>query len=120
MNDSFTDYSLDEPTCCCTCCYHNDDGTAKSCATCGSGCLANSLAVLLNDTTPAPAPLADPEPIPGSKYPERPQTRESYQETEAVTETLAELPLTEKEDLGYKAEDFIVDCQFAGATCPVG
>ena len=84
---------------------------------CGSGCLANSLASLLNDTSSAPTRPTDPEPIPGSKYPERPQTRESYQETEAVTETLAELPLTKKEDMGYKAEDFIVDCEFSGVDC---
>jgi hypothetical protein len=72
-------------------------------------------------TTTTPTPVnAEPQPINGSKYPERVQPREDFLEEEALTETLADLPLEEKQSLGFTSHDLILDCKYAGVDCNVG
>ena len=57
--------------------------------------------------------------VPGSKFPDRLETRPAFQEQQALTEKLAAMPLEDKKALGFTATDFILDCQFAGATCSI-
>jgi hypothetical protein len=53
----------------------------------------------------------------GSQYPERPALTVVAQQQLQMTEVLAELPLSEKIDLGFKITDLIVDCTYDKAPC---
>lgn len=55
----------------------------------------------------------------GSQFPERLALREDFLQKEQLTETLAELPASQKVDLGFKENDLLVDCRYNGIQCSI-
>jgi uncharacterized protein YueI len=69
-------------------------------------------------TTPAPdAPPPTNAPLTGSNIPGRTALNHQTQAAQHLTQTLANMSLTEKQHLGYQAADFLLDCQYAGYSC---
>ena len=75
--------------------------------------LSPNATVVPNDTIAVP----DPQPVPGSRFPERVQTRNTFHDQEVLRESLAQIPLKVKADIGYQAASLILDCEFAGTDC---
>ena len=84
--------SADNATCCCSC-YFTTGLSGMSLDTCGA-CTASDCPLnrnpyaTQNTTTPAGEDIAKgtPQTVPGSQYPDRVQTRESFQAEERLTE----------------------------------
>ena len=58
-----------------------------------------------------------PEPVEGSVYPERVDTRDDFKAEETVMEILAAMSPSSKIPLGYSSNDVILDCKYAGYDC---
>jgi hypothetical protein len=53
----------------------------------------------------------------GSNIPGRTALNQQTQATQQLTQTLANMSLSDKQHLGYQAADFLLDCQYAGYSC---
>ena len=121
-----------EDSCCCTCCFaassvDSIDDITNSCGSCeqaaanGDSCPHTNLYTTTKaptTTTPTPPPdEEEPQKINGSRFPERIQPREDFLQEEKLTETLAELPLENKQSLGFTKNDLILDCKYSGHDC---
>jgi hypothetical protein len=42
---------------------------------------------------------------------------EETKEAEELTQALANVPLAEKQQMGYQPSQFLLDCQYAGYSC---
>ncbi|KAK2160274.1 hypothetical protein LSH36_137g07058 [Paralvinella palmiformis] len=124
--------------CCCTCCYHAFDGddVITDCNTCGAENMTEAVTCARNVTVPTRASSTTtvapkttttiatntthkPTSIPGSRYPERIQTTEKFQQENKITEMVSNLPEGEQSELGYKSSEMILDCQYSGTECNI-
>ena len=53
------------------------------------------------------------------KFPERVETTAEFADEQTTYEVLATISEEEKKELGYKAGEFIVDCQYGGYSCNI-
>jgi hypothetical protein len=72
----------------------------------------------LTSTTPAlNAPSPTNAPMQGSSIPGREAQNQVTQVAQQLSETLANMPAGEKQEMGYQPSEFLLDCQYAGYSC---
>ncbi len=80
--------------------------------------ISSTLRTTVSTTVPSHTDLPPTNaPLKGSSIPGREAQNEETQAAQQLTQTLADIPTTEKQQMGYQADEFLLDCQYAGYSC---
>ncbi|KAI0226439.1 hypothetical protein LSAT2_023023 [Lamellibrachia satsuma] len=109
-----TDSGAGQQTCCRCCSVDGSEHYGVDTPTWWGQTTKTNTSAAVNETTSAPVVS---QTIAGSRFPERTQQREAFQEQEAFTETLADMSMDDKINIGFQQDEFILDCQFSGYDC---